>query len=503
MSVRIMNNEISRIKQEDLPFVSVIVLNYNGKEHLNDCFSSLEALKYPKNKLELIMVDNASSDGSVRFMKETFSGVTIIQNSENLGFAKGNNVAIRRSKGDYIALLNNDTKVHKDWLIELVKAIKSDKEIGACASKILMFYEGRLINSAGGGMTISGLGFDIGLYELDKGQYDTFRYVLFPCAAAALIKRSLLDEIGLFDELFFMYHDDVDLGYRIWLGGHKIVYVPTAIVYHKYGATSDVFLGTLKKLYYGERNALRSILKNYEMQTLLKISPQLFKHYVSSIYLIGNFSLRGILLQTYYTALKIMWNIYIFPDTVKERKKVQRLRVVSDNDLKSLISDSIPLIVMPDYHIQNKGSVSDRTESVTVIEMGKNDKDLLGYGWYPLEATVKEPKITYRWTREEAVAYLHLSNSKGALCLDILAIPETIKEPVSVTLYLDNKVIGEIVLTKDGWHHLCFDLNSDNNEIAELKIEPGTMWKPAKIFNNQDMRTLGIGVRTIEWKNLG
>ena len=212
-------------------------------------------------------------------------------------------------------------------------------------------------------------------------------------------------------------------------------------------------------------------------------------------------TLRRALLQAYYTTLKIVWNSYRLPDTVHERNKIQRFRVVSDKDLRPLLSDTIPLIVIPDYPVHNRANISDPIVGGTVIKMGDNDTDFLGYGWYPLEATVEDPEIIYRWTREEAVAYLHPSASTGAICLDVLALPETIGKTVKVTLYLDSLELGEIELSRDGWHHLSFDVKADNNWLVELKIENRTMWVPAKILMNRDRRTLGVGVRRIEWKS--
>lgn len=127
------------LKVTDRPFVSVIVLNFNGVTFLKDCLSSLEHLNYPRDAYEVILVDNASSDQSVHYVRKQFPWVKIVQNSSNLGYAAGNNVGIRESKGDYIALLNNDTKVEPDWLMELVKICEQDPSVGACTSKILLF----------------------------------------------------------------------------------------------------------------------------------------------------------------------------------------------------------------------------------------------------------------------------------------------------------------------------------------------------------------------------
>src|SRR5512138_3034202 len=201
--------------------ISVIILNFNGKRYLEKCLSSLESQTY--RDFEVIVVDNASSDGSVDYLKAGFPLVRIVENKKNLGFAGGTNSGIRRAEGEYILTLNNDTQVDRRFLECLAEPMQSDKSVGVCASKMLL-PDGR-INSAGICLSRSGAAWDRGIFEQDHGQYDCQQEVFGACAGAALYRKEMLDEIGLFDEDFFLYMEDVDLAFRAKLAGWKCVYV--------------------------------------------------------------------------------------------------------------------------------------------------------------------------------------------------------------------------------------------------------------------------------------
>ncbi len=251
------------------PKVSVVVVNYNGKKFLDKCLSSLKNQTYPN--FEIILVDNASSDGSVEYVKEHFSEIHIIENPKNYGFAKGNNIGIKVAKGELIATLNTDTEVTQLWIEELVKGITSSKEVGMCASKMLFMKNPEIINSTGICISRSGACWDRGMFERDNGQYQSIEEVFGPCAGAAMYRKSMLEEIGLFDEDFFAYMEDVDLAFRGRLGGWKCMYVPNAVVYHFHGGTAGV--GSDFSIYYGNRNILWNSVKNFPPRMLLTSLP--------------------------------------------------------------------------------------------------------------------------------------------------------------------------------------------------------------------------------------
>lgn len=249
------------------PLISVIVVNYNGKKFLSDCFNSLFHQTY--NPFEVIMVDNASNDGSIEYVQQNFPDVKLYTQSTNLGFAGGTNAGIRQAGGDFILTLNNDTILTPDFIDELVKPMVSDPFVGMCASKMI-FPDGR-INSTAICISRSGAAWDRGLGELDHGQYDVAEEVFGPCAGAALYRRTMLHEIGLFDEDFFLFMEDVDLAFRARLSGWKCVYVPTALVVHIHGGTANA--GSDTAVYYVNRNFLWYVIKNFPFRTFVISLP--------------------------------------------------------------------------------------------------------------------------------------------------------------------------------------------------------------------------------------
>jgi len=239
--------------------VSVIVVNYNGKKFLKDCFESLMNLNYPKSRLEIIMVDNGSTDGSIEFVKENFPKVKILKNDVN-NYCRANNLGIKHSKGEYIAFLNNDTKVDKNWLIELIKVIERDKSIGGVGGKIL-FKDGKdgRIESTGHKALPNFYWTDRGSLEKDVGQYDILEEVDSLCGGAILYRKEVLKDVNYFDEDFNMYLEDVDISIRVKKEGWKLIYVPQSIVYHTHhGSAKDEL-----PLFYTERNRLLLIAKHW------------------------------------------------------------------------------------------------------------------------------------------------------------------------------------------------------------------------------------------------
>jgi len=182
----------------DWPVASVVVLNYNGLRFLDDCFRSLERLEYPRDRLEVIMVDNGSTDGSVAYVQDVYPWVRVIVNKVNLGFAGGNNVGLETARGEYILTLNNDTRVEPTWLVELVRVAESEPRVGMCASKMLFMSQPDTINSTGICLDRVGIAWDRRGGEPDTEDSEQPVEIFGPCAGAALYRRRMLDEIGGF-----------------------------------------------------------------------------------------------------------------------------------------------------------------------------------------------------------------------------------------------------------------------------------------------------------------
>ena len=316
------------------PLVSVVVVNWNGKEYLEKCLPSLEKQTWPN--FEVILVDNGSTDDSLNFVEENYSDfVKVVRNSENLGFPEGCNTGIQTARGKYIAVLNNDTEVDSRWLEELVKVAEKDEKVGMCATKIYSYYDRKIIDNVGHLVYPDGLNRGRGRLEVDKGQYDIEEEVFSPSGCAALYRRRMLDEIGLFDETYFAYGDDIDLGIRGRLAGWKCVYVPSAVVYHMYSMAYGKY--SPLKAFYVERNRIWVLLKLFPLPVVM-ISPVYtliryfwqaygaFTHQGASGIFAGKFSkvqLFFILVKAYGSALRGL------PLIFKKRRLIQAQTKVS------------------------------------------------------------------------------------------------------------------------------------------------------------------------------
>ncbi|MFH1202026.1 MAG: glycosyltransferase [Candidatus Omnitrophota bacterium] len=240
---------------KEYPFVSVITVNYNGRKHLKDYFDSLFALNYPNSKIEIIMVDNGSVDGSQGFVKENYPKVKILQNDVN-NYCKANNLAIRQAKGDFIVLINNDTRADKDWLINLVEAMLRDERIAMAGSKILLM-DGRIQNA--GHIELPNFYWAERGFGEEASRYNKPEEVSSLCGAAVMFRREIFDKVGLLDEDFNIYFEDVDMAKRIKDEGFKVVFVPESMIYHAFhGTASDEF-----SQFYIERNRLFFVAKHY------------------------------------------------------------------------------------------------------------------------------------------------------------------------------------------------------------------------------------------------
>lgn len=279
-----------------LPTVSVIVLNYNGLKHLEDCFRSLEALRYPKERLEFIMVDNGSSDKSVEYVESNFPQVRIMRNAENLGFARGNNLAAQEASGQYLAFLNNDARVDPNWLIEFVKAVLKEEDI-VCAAGRILSWDGKVIDFVGGALNFYGMGFQPEVGRKVEDVHLEEKEILFACGGSMLIERGVFLNCGGFDEDYFAYFEDVDLGWRLWVLGYRVTFVPTAISYHRGGATSKKFPTEKRSVLY-ERNALYTIVKNYEEENLRKVLPAALLLAVRRAVIFSGIDKRGYRMET-------------------------------------------------------------------------------------------------------------------------------------------------------------------------------------------------------------
>lgn len=263
---------------ESAPLVSIVLLNWNGKHHLERCLPSLAAQTC--QDYEIILVDNGSTDGSVAYVQAHYPAVRLVQNTENVGFAAANNQGIALARGRYVVALNNDTELDPRWLETLVEAAEAHPEMGAFACLVLFDSQRELIDSAGITVSVLGHGFQHHLGER-IGNGLAAEEVFGVCAAAAMYRRELLDDVGLFDADYFIYYEDVDLAWRARLRGWRSLFVPQSVVYHVHSATVGRASPAKKRLLV--RNRLWTIVKDYPSPAVLAFAVPIAAFEVANV----------------------------------------------------------------------------------------------------------------------------------------------------------------------------------------------------------------------------
>jgi GT2 family glycosyltransferase len=250
------------------PATTFVVVNWNRRALLEECLRALQA--QTRADFELVLVDNGSTDGSPECLGEfPRLRAALIRNQENRGFAPAVNQGIRAARGRFIALLNNDAVLDSRWLEAMLAPLETNPELGMCACKIVFAGSAGIIDKAGHVIAGDGQNYGRGHREPDRGQYDLGGEVLFPDGAAALFRREVFESAGLFDEDFFAYGDDAEMGLRARLCGWKCLYVPTAIAYHHHSATLGAY--SPQKIFLVERNRVWLVAKLFPLRALLQV----------------------------------------------------------------------------------------------------------------------------------------------------------------------------------------------------------------------------------------
>jgi GT2 family glycosyltransferase len=322
--------------------VSIIIVNWNGVQHLPECLESLERQSF--RDFEVILVDNGSSDGSLAYLRAHHPWVRVVALPQNLGFAGGNNAALPYASGKYLVTLNNDTKARADFLAELVAVADAHPEAGMVASRICNYFEPDLIDS---------MGFGICRDAMSRGAYRGRRFsgltvgaveeVLFPSACVALYRRAMIDQIGFFDETFFAYCEDSDLGLRGRLAGWGALLARDAVVLHKYSMTTGAF--SPLKLYLVERNHYFVALKNFPWPLLMLIPFFTLARYLTQAALVlkgkgsgGEFLASGSRRDCLWALLKGMRDAALAtPALLRKRAAVMSTRRIGTRETMRLL----------------------------------------------------------------------------------------------------------------------------------------------------------------------
>lgn len=308
------------------PALSILLVNYNGLAHLEECLSSIETQDY--RDFEVIMVDNASKDGSLDFVRTRFPWVKVVVSQTNLGFAGGNNLGIPHCRGRDIFFLNNDTRLAQGALRELDEAIRANPAIRIFACFLVNYGDHTLVDSAGDSLYAMGPTFSFTRYPVSM--FTRPRLVTSACAGAAVYGREVLEKIGWFDEDFFLNFEDLDLGFRAQHAGEKTLFLPQVKVYHKGSAT----LGGKKSpvsTFYAEKNFGLFVLKNFPAANLLRFLPALV--FVKSARFVSLLLHGGI-----YHYLRGNWAcLKQIPIILPKRRRIQAASVLSSGDFDNLL----------------------------------------------------------------------------------------------------------------------------------------------------------------------
>lgn len=311
---------------------AVVIPNWNGRSLLEDCLSSLYRQSF-KN-FEIILVDNGSTDNSLEYVKNNFpSDVRIIKLKKNFGFAKAINEGVKASNAEYVVFLNNDTSVDKDWLKNLIQCADFHPEVISVNSKLLNFQNKKIIDGVGILINEVGQARSIGWNEKNYGQYEKEQYIFGATGGASLFRRFDFIKVGMFDENYFMYFEEVDFAFRAQFLGYKSIFCPKALVYHKHKATAKKMPQHIE--YWQFKNMTQTIIKDFPTAIILKKWRWLkiiLVHLNTIFYQLKN----GFWWPSFMADL---WILFHLVQLLSERKKIQSHRIVTDGYIESFLKN--------------------------------------------------------------------------------------------------------------------------------------------------------------------
>ena len=324
------------------PLVSIIILNYNGGKLLENCIESLYNTDY--DNFEIIVVDNNSSDNSHINCKKRFEDMILIKNLKNLGFCEGNNIGIKKANGEFLVILNPDTEVTASWLTELYNAFVTNGD-GLYQPKILSLNNKEEIQSTGNIIQLFGFGFTRDRGIRDNNQYKAIEQISYPSGACIFTSSKVLKKIGLFDPFLFLYHDDLELGWRALQIGIRSFFVPKSSIYH---AESPNLKWSNKKFYWLERNRKYCILTHYSKKSYKKMK---FSFFIVDLMVSLFYFSKGMMI----TKIKADLDIWKNKKKIRERNmELVKEQVISDVEIIEIFSDEIEIPKSVTAGIMNK-----------------------------------------------------------------------------------------------------------------------------------------------------
>lgn len=423
------------------PLAYVLVLNYNGMSHLDECLHSLLAMDYPDFKV--VVVDNASTDGSQDYVRSRFPAVEIVQNKRNMQFAGGMNAGMRHALGrgaQYIALVNNDVAAERSWLSEMAAAMESSPRIGGVASRLMYYQNRKILNGVGVGFTRLAYAFDRGQGEIVKERYLRREEVLAFTGGGCLLRSEALRDVGLFDTSLVAYFEDVDLSFRLGAAGWRILAAPAAVLYHKHSASWG--RNSPRQKYMILRNRMLLMMKYFPVGELCARVLREFAYEQMQLF-------RGRLRRRDWRllALQVLAPLFVLRFAprallfrLKNRKKFgyrlyERLEPVYH-------PASLPY---PEWDYGRQTSGGDLPERIL---FGVND-DLLGDGWFPLEC---ESYPQYRWMCNEADCLLRAVKGRRSVLQVHVRQPLWAEGDRILSVRLNGDCIGKVEVSCGEWH---------------------------------------------------
>lgn len=466
------------------PRVSVVIPNLNGRCHLERCLPALSASTTLPH--EVIVVDNGSTDDSLAWLAREWPAVRTLDLRRNLGFAEANRRGAAAARAPYVALLNNDTEPTAGWLEALLAPFEAEADVAAtCAVLELLRWPG-IVNARGGAISRLGHGWDRDFGRPLAGGAREARPVAtaFPTAAAALFRRDEFCADG-FDRAFFMYHEDVDWGWRMWLTGRRVLLCPNAVVRHAWGGTSHGTHGLRWREVLGGRHAVRTLLKHLELGNALRRVPRLLR-----LWLRQRAPLRALEI--------ISWNLVHLPGTLAERRRAQRRRVRSDAELEALGVLSL-LPIPPDppqlpLHADPLDGAAQLIPATTLLPAEDSARARLHAGWYPPERC---EGVALRWTCGLARSVLRAEpDARGELQLELRQPPGASgAAEISITV---NGVASRHIVAAGEFRSVTMAAVADRRGILDVIIDSPSR-VPFSSGGPWDVRTLGCGVRRMNF----
>jgi GT2 family glycosyltransferase len=471
------------------PPVTAVVIGYNSKDIVGPCLQTLLDQDYPN--LEVVVVDNASKDGTADFIRQNFPSIRLIASQENLGFAEGNNLVFRETKAKYVALLNQDAYARRNWITELVRCAELDASIASVGSKMLMYRCPTILNSTAIEINEAGWGWDRQVGEKDESPAVHPEPVFGGCGGAVMYRKAALDKVGGFDPAFFMYYEDTDQAWRFRIAGYTNVYAPLAVVRHDFHGDTGATPGRLyRRRFMSERNRWATLFKNLDWKTFRAVLPKIRTYDKCRIEWLEK-AVRDNHNPEFHgeiaTIIKKAWryNLLRLPGLILRRRRTQKLLAVTPEVARRFIVAGIN----EGGHQGDVENFHDRfsAKRQSALKMGETDQGCLGSGWHTLENPPGAVQ-PYRWCKGRA--WLYVQAQQGATEV-VVKLASPIR-PHWFRLFAESERLGEEAVTPEV-KEFRFPLPAvlPRGELLEFTIECQTV-KPKDIGLSPDIRDLGV-----------